>query len=405
MGFQYQAIDASGHSISDFVDAGSVQEAADILRDKGLFVTRLDARDAPTTARTAGHRDKPPGGRFKEVVLFTQQMSMLLRSGAQVIEALEAIEDQNHRPAWQQVIASVRADVQEGHPLSAALARFPRLFNGVYVSMLTAGEASGELGLSFERLSALTRQQQEIRNRVIGAMSYPLLLLLLCLVVIGVMLGFILPRFSQIFEALDVELPLSTVILIESSTRAREHWPVILVAMGASLTGLILYLRSPAGKRRISMAVVRIPLFGTLIRDIITARICRIWGQLLESRVGLLESIELVERGTQNHEFKAMLTGIHQAVTDGERIGPRLRGSWLIPKTYAGAIATGEASGRLPDSLLFAAMSMEDRNTETLASLTRIIEPLILTGMGVVVGTIAFSLFLPMFDMANAAGH
>jgi len=406
MAFRYEAIDSAGQTLTDVVEAASAQEAADLLRDRGLFVTRLDEDDPHRHRDASGISSsrQGPKAKFRDVVLFTQQMSMLLRSGARVVEALEAIEHQTQRTGWRDVVRTIHEDVEQGKPLSVALSRFPKLFSGIYVSMVTAGEASGELGLAFDRLGLLTRQQMEIRNRVIGAISYPAVLLVLCAAVMVILLVFVLPRFADMFEVLDVELPLSTSIMISSSRWVQVHWYYVLTALVATGVGTTMFLRSPGGKRSLSCTVVRVPIFGGLIRNIILARMCRIWGQLLQSKVGLLDAVELVQRGTTNHEFHELIGRVARTVTDGNLVGSELKSTWLIPKTYAGAIATGEESGRLTDSLLFVASSLEDENGEALASLTRIIEPLILAGMGLVVGIIAFSLFLPMFDMAGMAG-
>jgi len=404
MGFRYQAIDSAGQTVADTVDAGSHEEAAELLRERGLFVTRLKgaAPDDKHTASAAGAAGK--GARLRDVVLFAQQMSMLLRSGSQVVQALEAVEDQADRASWRRIVSSVRADVQEGKPLSGALSRFPGVFSGVWMSMVTAGEASGELGVAFDRLAVLTRQQQEIRNRVVGAMSYPIVLSVLCMGVMVILFAFILPRFAEMFEVLGVDLPVSTAMLIAASNWSQAHWPYLLSGTAAAVIAAVVFLKSPTGRRYVSLAAVRVPVFGILVRKIILARICRIWGQLLTSRVGLLDAVELIQRGTKNHEFQALLGQVAQAISNGSPVGSELRSSWLIPKTFAGAVATGEESGRLADSLLFVATSLEDENAQALASLTRVIEPIILAVMGLVVGTMAFSLFLPMFDMAGATG-
>ena len=405
MAFCYHAIDAGGQTVVDEVDAGSREQAVELLRNRGLFVTSLEpTRGDDHPGGRSGSAAAGRKGKFRDVFLFTQQMSMLLRSGARVVEALEAVRSQHCRRAWAGVLASIYGDVEEGRPLSVALSRFPRLFPGVFVSMVTAGEASGGLGLAFERLSTLTRQQKEIRLRIVGAMGYPLVLLVLCGAVLVVMFGFILPRFAEMLEAMNVDLPVTTSLLISASRWSRTHWPYVAGALAALVTGMVTFVRSQTGQRYLAYVGLRVPAFGVLGRNVILARICRIWGQLLQSKVGLLEAVELIHRGTTNHEFRELIARVAQAITDGKRIGPELKASWLISKTYAGAIATGEESGRLTDSLLFVASCLEDENAQALASLTRIIEPLILAVMGIVVGTMAISLFLPMFDMATMAG-
>lgn len=405
MAFRYQAIDASGNTLADVVNAASLDEAAGILRERGLLVTSLDrAAEQETGGAESAGGPVGKGARFKDVLLFTQQMSMLLRSGAQVVGALEAVEEQTSRLQWKRVVRHIRSEVQNGHSISTAMSRFPDLFRGVYVSMVAAGEASGELGVAFDRLSRLTIQQNEIRNRVYGAMSYPLILLCLCMGVMTVMLGFVLPRFAEMFEGLGMPLPWTTSMLIGASRSVRNHWLLLLISVITAGTGMFMFFGSSTGRKVIAKAILRIPLIGGLIRNIILARLCRVLGQLLESKVDLLEAVQLVMQGTGNPEFRDLMRRIGQAITEGKRIGLEMKDSWLVPKTYAGAIAMGEESGRLADSLLFVASSLDDYNSQALGSLTRILEPVMLAVMGLVVGFMAFSLFLPMFEMASNAG-
>ncbi len=404
MAFRYQAIDAKGATVSSTVEATSLQHAAELLREKGMFVTRLDAEDQPGEIPVLRH-DVKPGGKLKDVIFFTQQMSMLLRSGARVVQAIDAIESQTMRPRWRKVLQSIRIDVEEGRPLSVALGQFPRLFPAVYANMVAAGEASGNLGLAFERLAALTRQQQDIRNKVIGALTYPAVLMLMCLGVIVALFTFILPRFAEMFETMGVDLPPTTALMIHSATWSRQHGILVLSLLTIIVTGLVMFMRSEQGRRAWSRFTVRVPLFGLVVRNVILAQLCRIWGQLLDSKVGLVEAVELTRQSTSSLDFQELLADLRQAITQGESIGPPLKSTWLMPRTFAAAIATGEESGKLADALLFVAGCLEEENAQVLASLTRLIEPIMLLVMGSIVGSAAISLFLPMFDMAAQAGR
>ncbi|GMV98268.1 MAG: type II secretion system F family protein [Phycisphaerae bacterium] len=405
MPFRYQAIDAQGRNVTDVIEAASAREAADLLRDRRLFVTRLDPTDqAPAEAAAGAAGETQADGKLKEVVFFTQQMSMLIRSGARVVQALSAVEIQCQRPAWRKVVATIRMDVEEGRPFSTALARFPRQFSPVYVNMVAAGEASGNMGLAFERLVKLMRQQQEIRNRVVGALAYPAVLVLLCVAVLIVLFTFILPRFAEMFATVGVELPMTTRLLIDSSRWVGAHWIIVLSAIAAGVAGVFLFLRSPRGRRTVSRLSVRLPIFGKLVRNIVFARMCRVWGQLLDSKVGLLDAVQLTQDSTTSLDFRELLGEVVTAITEGKPVSTPLLGSWLVPRTFSAAVVTGEESGKLADALLFVAACLEEENTEMLGSLSKIIEPLLLSVMGLIVGTVAISLFMPMFDLATIAG-
>ncbi len=403
MAFRYQAINPSGQTVADMIEASSTQHAAELLRERGLFVTRIDSAESMAAEAASGRRVKP-GGKLRDVIFFTQQMSMLIRSGARVVQAMEAIEEQTHRPRWRAVVHALREDVEEGRTMSAALSRFPKLFSPVFVNMVMAGEASGNLGLAFDRLANLTRQQMDIRNRVVGALTYPAVLMVLCIGVMTTLFTFVLPRFAEMFEALDVALPATTAIMINASKWFRQNTIYVLAGLLVIVGGVVAYLRSAQGRRFLSRLAVRVPLFGIIVRNVILARICRIWGQLLDSKVGLIDSVELTRQSTRSLDFQELMVSVGQAVTEGNLIGPVLRQSWILPKTFAAAIATGEESGKLSDALLFVASCLEDDNAQVLASLTRVIEPIMLVVMGTIVGTVAVSLFMPMFDMATVTG-
>jgi type IV pilus assembly protein PilC len=406
MAFRFQAVNKNGQTVSDTVEAGTAQHAAELLRERGLFVTRLEVDTGGSSAPTgpAVTNNTKAGGKLTDIVMFMQQMSMLLRAGARLVQAMEAIESQTVRPSWKKVVQAMRIEVEEGRPLSQALSGFPKLFPPIIVNMVAAGEASGNMGLAFERLSSLTRQQQDIRNRVVGAMTYPAVLMCMSMSVIVVMLTFVLPRFAEMFKALDVELPASTKILMGCADAVRNHGPLVIAALvGAVSTGIYL-ARTPSGGRFVSRAVVRIPVFGRIVRSIIFARICRVWGQLLDSKVGLLDAVRLIQQSTRSLDFQELLAKVAQAITEGQSIGLPFRESWLLPKTFAAAIVTGEESGKLADSLQFVASCLDEENAQVLSSLTRLIEPIMLVVMGVIVGTVAVSLFLPMFDMATVTG-
>lgn len=405
MPFRYQAIDARGQAVTDVIDAPSEREAADLLRERRLFVTKLAATDEAVPASpVSGNAAGKTNGKLREIVFFTQQMSMLIRSGARVLQALEAVEEQCQRAAWRRVVSSIRTDVEEGRPFSTALGKFPKLFPPVYVNIVSAGEASGNMSQAFDRLTKLVRQKQEIRNRVVGALAYPAVLVVLCANVLVVLFTFVLPRFAEMFETVGVELPTSTKVLIVSSRWIGGHWPLLTGGLAAAVVGGFFFFRSPTGKRFVSRFVVRVPMFGRIVRSVILAQVCRIWGQLLESKVDLLEAVKLTADSTTSLDFREMLAKVIEGITEGQPASGPLVSSWLMPRTFSAAVVVGEDSGKLADALLFVACCLEEDNAQVLASLNKVIEPLLLSIMGLIVGTVAVSLFMPMFDLATIAG-
>jgi len=401
MPYSYQAINASGQQVNDIVDADSMTEAAEQLRQRGLFVTRMSPTDVAPDAPMA--TDKA-GGSTKNLVFFTQQMAMLLRAGARVVPALEAVEAQSPKTQWRAVIRNIREQVEQGKTLSETLQQFPRIFSCVFISIIAAGEASGDIALAFDRVARLAHQQRDIRNKVLGAMTYPAVLSGLCLVVILILLTFILPRFKEMFETLDVELPFITSALITMSQELCQYWYVALIVVAGMGAGVHFFVHSDRGKELLSRAMVRVPIFGTIVRRVILARTCRIWGQLIESKIPILEAVQLTQNSTSSLDFQELLQDIEETINQGDSVSQPLRNSWLVPTTFAAAIATGEESGKMGSSLDFVATCLEEDNAQILASLSRVVEPIMLIVMGIIVGTMALSLFLPMFDMATIKG-
>lgn len=406
MQFAYQAIDSAGQRIADVVDAASRDEAAEIVRAQGLFP--LNVADHPTEKAAAA---PVASSRFgldalanpRRLSMFTQQMSMLLGAGAGVVPSLAAIERQVSRGGWRDVIAAVRAEVEGGVSLAEALAKFPNRFDGVMRSMVAAGESSGRLPELFARLARMTRQQASIRNQLISASIYPLLLLVLAAAVVGGMMGFVLPRFAVLFSNLRVELPASTAYLIAVGAWLGPNWPWVVLAIGAVGIGSVVCIRTEKGMEIRDSLMVGLPGLGTVTRRIVVARLLRIWGLLLESRIPLLEAMKLSRGTTENRVFQRLFDQLEEAVTGGKSMVPVLENSKLITPAIVEGINTGEASGKMSVAILFLADQMDAENEQLVHALMRIVEPVILIVMGVVVGAVAISLFLPLFDIASAA--
>ncbi len=406
MQFAYQAVDSAGQRVADVVDAANRDEAAEIVRAQGLFPLNVADRpneEGAATPVTTSQFGLDALANPRRLAMFTQQMSMLLGAGAGVVPSLAAIERQVARGAWRGVIAAVRAEVEGGVSLAEALAKFPNRFDGVMRSMVAAGEASGTLAELFARLARMTRQQASIRNQLISASIYPLLLIVLAAGVVGGLMGFVLPRFAVLFSNLRVELPTSTAYLIAIGAWLGPNWPLVVLAIGAAGVGGFAAMRTRKGKEIRDYLTVSLPVLGNVIRRIVVARLLRVWGLLLESRIPLLEAMKLSRGITDNTVFQRLFDQLEEAVTEGKSMVPVLEDSKLITPAIVEGINTGESSGKMSVAILFLADQMDAENEQLIHALMRIVEPVILIVMGVVVGAVAISLFLPLFDIASAA--
>jgi len=402
MNFRYRAFDSTGQPRVGTIDAGSDAEAMEALRKQGLYATEM-AGDGARDPASVAKRVRMSGGhkRLRNLAVMMREMSVLVSSGTPVVQALQALERQTKDQKWRDMITGVRTRVEEGSTMSEAMADFPGFFDPVSRSMIAAGESSGQLDAMLERLAMMTRQRAYISSSLMGAMIYPALLVTVSMTVLIVMMVFVLPRFAGLFETLDAPLPPTTEILMTISGLVRNYWWALLIGIGMTGFGVWTWAGSASGKRRIDSLVIDVPVFGTIIRSFAVARITRVLGVLIKSRVPLLDALELTRESTTNTRYAALIADAEEAVTRGEAMSAVLNASDLVQPSVAEAVRNAEQSGRVGEVLVHVADFMDQDNEVVIRSLTSIIEPIILIGLGIVVAFVAISMFLPLFDLTS----
>ena len=400
MKLRYRAFTAGGAAQTGTIEAASASAAREQLRTEGLFVSEIGP--AGNDAATRGHGGG--GGSLKRLAMVTRQLSVLVGTGTPVVDALATVERQVRDPSWRETVRGIRRRVEEGSTLAEALAHYPREFDPVARSLIAAGEASGTLGTMLDRLAELTRRQQKTRAMLIGAMVYPVVLSSISVVVLLLMIMFVLPRFTGLFETLDAPLPPTTAALLAVSDALRGYWWAIVPGLAAAIAGVVWWLKTEQGRATKDRAIVRVPLLGPMIRGFAVAKLARMVGTLLESKVQLLEAIELAEEAVDNVEYRGLMRRAHDRVARGEPLSAAIAGTILVPENVTEAIRNAERSGTTGTVLSSVASFIEEDNEVIVKSLASVVEPLILILLGVVVGFIALSLFLPLFDLAAAPG-
>jgi len=398
----YEAVDAAGKRSHDVVEARDRTEAADLLRRRGLFVTNLAPQAASSRSRAASRpaaRGRLP---LKTLALFTRQMAMLLRAGSGLVPALAAIKRQMAHPRQAAILGRLITDLEDGTTLTDALRRHPHTFDAVYCAILAAGEASGSLAPMFERLAGIVGSQRTMRKKIVGAVAYPVLLMAMCLSILNVLMFFVLPRFAGMFKQLGVTVPPTTALLLQTGEALRNHWPMLLALTLGAAALAAWAVRTEGGQQWLADVQLRLPLLGRLRSRLIQAQVFRTMGTLLVSRVGVLDTLELVRQSTRNTRYQRLFDGLESAVTSGGQLSQAFEASGLVEPAICQAVHTGEDSGALGDALNYCADVLDENNTELISMLTRLIEPVILITMGLVVGAVAISLFLPLFDLTSA---
>lgn len=411
MKFRYQGFDQRGKEVVGVIDAADPGAARESLRRDGIFVDDVaQARgDEGSRAQGGGKRFEMPslggGKRLRSVSGFMRQLAVLVSTGTPLVDAIGSLEKQEHDRGFRKVLADVYGRLEQGTMLSEAVAAHPKYFGAVARSLIAAGEQGGQLDQMLSRLAKLGRQQQKVRSTVTGAMIYPALLVCVSLGVVTAMLFFVLPRFEGLFETLGTPLPTTTRLLMDVSHALRDHW---IVCAGAAVVGLVMAILA-AGTRvgkRVAMGVaLRLPVIGAAIKSLATARIARVLGVLLEGKVQMVDALQLTRDATGIQAFAALVTRAEDFVLRGDAVSAAWDGSSLIPASVVEAIRSGERTGRVGTVLLSLADNMDEDNEIAIKTATHVIEPVILIGLGLVVGVMAISMFLPLFDLTAAGGH
>jgi type II secretory pathway component PulF len=336
--------------------------------------------------------------------MFSRQLYALVHSGTPLAQGLGALERQAANPHWRAIIGDIRVRLESGSSLSEAMKAHPSCFDTVYVHMISAGESSGKLTVLLDRLATLTRKRAHTINTVRSAMAYPILLGSVSVVVLAAMMLFVIPRFAAMFNDMGIPLPTMTAIMIAVSAWLRQFWWALLIALAGGGVGLKYYFASPGGQRLWDGFVLRVPRVGTIVRSFITARIVRLLGLLTDSHLPIQEILRLTRLTTTNALYADLLARAEETVAHGEPISTAFKDSSLISPSVYEAIRSGEQSGQVGPLLLELADFLDEENETTLKSLTSIIEPILLVLMAGMVGVIAMSIFLPLFDVTEMLG-
>lgn len=413
---KYEALNSAGATVTDTISVDDQSLVYGELTRRGLTPIRIEKGNDNSAKNSTGFKAAlakfastspaadPKKASKRHLPFFTSQMAILLKTGTPAATSLTVIEKQATCPHWKMLVGQLRQHVEDGGTLASAVDMYPNVFDPVYGSMISAGEMSGSLPDILNRLADFARQADRIRSKVVSAMIYPALLIIIAGAVMSVLVFFVLPRFGAIFEEMNVNLPLPTKILLSISDFVRSRILLTLAIVIGSISGLVFWLRSESGHRFRARTAVKLPIMGELVVSIINARIFRLLGLLLNSSVPLLQSLELTTRATDNYLYANLITKMHDNVVNGRPMYEIMIQSNLVPPSMAEMIHTGEDNGQIGEVMTLLADHLDDQNETKVATLTSIMEPLILIFMGGIIGTIAISLVLPMFDLSQIAG-
>ncbi|HEY4215316.1 MAG TPA: type II secretion system inner membrane protein GspF [Steroidobacteraceae bacterium] len=398
--FEYTALDTGGKERKGILEADTPRHVRQLLREKQLLpvtVGEVAQKEAKRQRSFSLTRSVSPA----DLALFTRQLATLVRAGLPLEESLLAVSQQTEKPRVQSIIIGVRSRVMEGHPLADGFAEFPKVFPEIYRATVAAGEHSGHLDNILERLADYTESREQIRQKILGALMYPIVLTIMCLGIVSGLLVWVVPKVVGVFEQTKAKLPLSTRVLIATSDFLRDYGIYLLIGIiiGAIVFGR--WLRNPNAKRRWHRLQLRIPLVGKLSRGFNTARFTRTFSILAASSVPVLEAMRISSEVVTNLPMRDAVSDAAARVREGAPIGRSLAISKLFPPMTIHLISSGEASGELESMLERSSINQERELDGLLNTMVGLLGPLLIVAMGMFVMGIVFAMLMPIFEMNN----
>lgn len=403
--FEYTALDAGGRSRKGVIEGDTPRHVRTLLRERQLMPVSVEEVAAGESRRQRGSRfGFARGVSAADLSLLTRQLSTLVRAGLPLEEALLAVSQQTERPRVQSILLGVRAKVVEGHTLATGLSEFPRVFPEIYRATVSAGEQSGHLDAVLERLAEYTESREQMRQSLMGAMLYPIVLTIMCFTIVSILLTYVVPKVVDVFEANHAKLPLATRVLVGVSGFLRGYgiWLLVAIAIGALLFWRS--LRTRATRLRVHQLMLKLPLMGRIVRGVNTASFTRTLSILTASAVPVLDSLRIASEVVTNLPMRDAVSEAAARVREGAPIGRSLAQSRLFPPMTVHLISSGESSGELQAMLERAALNQERELEGLLSAMVGLLGPLLIVGMGLFVMGIVFAMLLPIFEM-NALIH
>lgn len=399
--FEYTGRDPGGQRVTGALDAGSLDAAVDQLFDQGI--TPLDVSER--AAATAGLRhqfglDRP---RREDVILFTRQMYTLTRSGVPLIRGLTRLAESTRNPVLAAAIREIIDDLEAGRELSGALARHPRLFSPLYISMVRVGETSGRMEEAFERISGYLEGERETIDRIKAAVRYPALVVAAIAVAVFVLMSWVIPTFARVFERFDAQLPLATRALIAVSGFFATYWPLLLGLAVIAWMGVRAWRRSERGRVAWDHRKLRVPVVGDILLRATLARFARAFSMAHRSGVPILEAMSVIATAVDNAWVTRKILEMRAGLERGEALSRAAMRTGVFTPLVVQMLAVGEETGRIGEMIDEVAEFYEREVEYDVRNLSTLIEPLLTIGIGLLVFLLALGVFLPMWDLGQAA--
>ncbi len=401
--YEYTAVDLKNKRIKGVVDAATAREVKTILKEKKLLIISIKAREK-SSLFAYFNKKKKARLNFVSLVNFTRQMGIMINAGLSIVDSLNILSSQAKNLDEKTVISKLEEYIKGGTSLSEAMKNFQSSFPPYYISLIKAGESSGKLDDVFLRLAENLEKAREFRGKVTSSLIYPIVIIVGILAVAFIMITFVLPRLLELYKNFNVDLPVSTKVIIAVSSFFSKFWPLIITGLTAIVIAIKAISKSPKNKKIIDAHLLGLPVFGPIIQKSILVEITRTLSILIKSGVPILESLNIAKDITNNVLYQEALSIVYENVEKGMTLGDALAATELFPSIFVQMTAVGERTGKLDDTLIRLSTYFQMETELAVKAATTLIEPAILVVLGVGVGFLVLSVLTPIYSLTSSFG-
>lgn len=397
--FAYSGRTRGGETVTGERQADSKEALVQALRREQVLVTKVEpaAKGEQKAKKGLAGKSVPS----KNLAIFTRQFSVMIDAGLPLVQCLEILGKQEPHKGFAEVILKTRGEVESGAGLADAMRQFPKAFDNLYTNMVAAGEAGGILDTILKRLATYIEKNVKLKAHVQSAMIYPVAVIVIAALVVAVILWKVIPTFAQMFSSLGAQLPLPTRVVIWLSNSLVSYFPVLIVGIGGIVFAVRSYYLTETGRRTIDRLLLQMPVVGLILRKIAVARFCRTLSTLLSSGVPILDGLEITAKTAGNKVIEEAVMTTRASIERGETVSAPLAATKVFPSMVTQMINVGEATGALDMMLAKIADFYEEEVDTAVAGLLTLIEPIMIAFLGVIVGGIVISMYLPIFDLVS----
>jgi type II secretory pathway component PulF len=399
MKLYYRAVSQDGKTVRGLVDAKDVKEAAFYLRKHQLTPIKILEANKSGTAQLQQFFRRTSNG---DVIYFTRQTASMISSGLTLMQALQVMKNQALKPAMNDVISGIIADVENGSTLSSALEKFPKVFSPIYIALIKTGESAGLLDKVLTRLADNMEKQQKLKSTIKSAMMYPVIVVVMMVAVMTIMMIFVVPQLSSLYGNLNIELPFTTRVVVAISNFSVNYWPIVIVGLVGSVVLSRKWYKSESGRKLIDAAALRIPVLGKLLSESMTAEFTRTLGLLIGSGSLVVDSLTQTSLIVNNVHYQAAIDMVSKRVEKGISVGDAMESSPIFPPMVVEMVKIGEQTGKLDESLLRVSEYFEREVEQSVKTLTTLMEPLIMVCLALGVGFLIFAVITPIYNLMSA---